>query len=285
VNYWTQHLQRQEKRVGIVYGYYAEDPDYKNGVRAIVETIYEPPQKGDISSFEFLPDEYEFKVDALAQALGLERIGWIFTSIDPHSILTSYEVRIAARLHQLHVAEHHTGYKVSKFITIVLRPNQANNDEIVPDVYMVSDQAQALEKDGVFGEPQTRKELPVREPIDSNDILPTVIQEGKEVKNIAPEFFVVNVAHGQPKNNNFAVVKHADFPVENRIIAQKPGDVKIYLAKYKKEKSYERFSDFHLLVYIMKLIDVETACVIAECVRDEREIDSSIAEFVEGYGA
>ena len=32
-----------------MYGYYAEDPDYKQGVRAIVEAIYEPPQIGNIS--------------------------------------------------------------------------------------------------------------------------------------------------------------------------------------------------------------------------------------------
>ena len=29
--------------MGFLYGYYAEDPNYKNGVRAIVEAIYEPP--------------------------------------------------------------------------------------------------------------------------------------------------------------------------------------------------------------------------------------------------
>ena len=44
--------------------------------------------------------------------------------------------------------------------------NQAKNDEIIPDVYMVSDQCQALEKDNVFGEPENRKEIPVREPVD-----------------------------------------------------------------------------------------------------------------------
>ena len=31
---------------------------------------------------------------------------------------------------------------------------------------MISDQAQALEKDSVFGEPENRKEIPVREPLD-----------------------------------------------------------------------------------------------------------------------
>jgi len=185
----------------------------------------------------------------------------------------------------VHVVEHDSGYKVSKFITIVLRPNQTNNDEIIPDVYMVSDQAQSLEKDNVFGEPQNRKELLIREPEDINDILPTLIVESKPVKTVAPEFFIVNVAHGQPRDNKFAIVKHSDFPIENRNTPQKPSDVRAYLNKYKKEISYQRFSDFHLLVYLMKLIDLETAMVIAEAVRDEREIDPSIVEFIESYGA
>jgi len=29
--------------MGWIYGYYSEDPNYKDGVRAIVEAIYEPP--------------------------------------------------------------------------------------------------------------------------------------------------------------------------------------------------------------------------------------------------
>lgn len=38
--------------MGFLYGYYAEDPNYKNGIRAIVEAIYEPPQKGNFGSVE-----------------------------------------------------------------------------------------------------------------------------------------------------------------------------------------------------------------------------------------
>ena len=75
VNYWMQ-LGCSIQRAGIVYGYYAEDPNYKGGVRAIVEAIYEPPQKGDVSSFEFLPDDSQGLVDMIAEAAGLERIGW-----------------------------------------------------------------------------------------------------------------------------------------------------------------------------------------------------------------
>lgn len=42
-----------------------------------------------------------------------------------------------------------------------------HNNEIVPDVFMVSDQCQALERDGIFGEPESRKELTIREPVET----------------------------------------------------------------------------------------------------------------------
>lgn len=40
-----------ELRVAFLYGYYAEDPFYKNGIRAIVEALYEPEQVCSSSKF------------------------------------------------------------------------------------------------------------------------------------------------------------------------------------------------------------------------------------------
>jgi len=54
VNYWQNKGMQQ--RGGFLYGYYAEDPNFPDGVRAVVETIYEPPQIGDMNGFQFLDD-------------------------------------------------------------------------------------------------------------------------------------------------------------------------------------------------------------------------------------
>lgn len=35
--------------MGWLYGYYSEDPNYPEGVRANIEVVYEPPQIGDIN--------------------------------------------------------------------------------------------------------------------------------------------------------------------------------------------------------------------------------------------
>jgi nuclear protein localization family protein 4 len=38
-------------RVGFLYGYYAEDPNFLEGIRAVVEFIYEPPQECHFNEF------------------------------------------------------------------------------------------------------------------------------------------------------------------------------------------------------------------------------------------
>jgi len=43
IDYWLGE-KKEVMRVGFLYGYFAEDPYYKNGIRAIVEAIYEPHQ-------------------------------------------------------------------------------------------------------------------------------------------------------------------------------------------------------------------------------------------------
>ncbi len=65
-----------------LYGYYSEDPNYPEGVRVNVEAIYEPQQMGEINGVAVLDDQYQSKVDMIAEALSLERVGWIFTSIN-----------------------------------------------------------------------------------------------------------------------------------------------------------------------------------------------------------
>lgn len=78
-----------EQRMAWLYGYYSEDPNYPSGVRANVEAIYEPPQIGEINGVQPLDDPYASKVDIIAEGLGLEKIGWMFTTINQDTFLTS----------------------------------------------------------------------------------------------------------------------------------------------------------------------------------------------------
>ena len=78
-----------EQRMGYLYGYYSEDPNYPDGVRVNVEAVYEPPQMGEMGGVEPLEDPIGTKVDMIAEALSLEKVGWIFTSINQDVFLTS----------------------------------------------------------------------------------------------------------------------------------------------------------------------------------------------------
>ena len=71
-----------EQRIGWLYGYYSEDPNFPEGVRVNVEAIYEPPQVGDVRGVQPLDDPFRTNVDMLAESLSLERVGMIFTSLN-----------------------------------------------------------------------------------------------------------------------------------------------------------------------------------------------------------
>jgi nuclear protein localization family protein 4 len=71
VKYWVDAKHTAEQRVAFLYGYYAEDPHYKGGIRGIVEALYEPTQKGSYNDFEICHDPFLEKVDEVAESLSL----------------------------------------------------------------------------------------------------------------------------------------------------------------------------------------------------------------------
>lgn len=171
VKHWVDVKHTAEQRVGFLYGYYAEDPHYKGGIRAIVEAIYEPQQKGSYNDFEFLEDPFQEKVDEVAESLSLERIGWIITETNHDTFLSQHEVRTACRFQERYSVRHATGYEISNFFTVVMRTDKNNPNDIKPEVYMLSDQAQALEREGFFTDSGSRKMMKIREPREYNCVL------------------------------------------------------------------------------------------------------------------
>ena len=85
--------------MGWLYGYYSEDPNFPDGVRANIEAIYEPPQIGEMKGVQGLDDPFRTQVDFMAESLGLERVGYIFTSLNQEKcFMTSEQLREVARL-------------------------------------------------------------------------------------------------------------------------------------------------------------------------------------------
>ena len=110
--------------------------------------------------------------------------------------------------------DHPEGYKVSKFVTVVVKTK--SDGDIGIEAYMVSDQCQALERDDVFGDSESRKKMVLREP-KPNEMIPSFVMEGKSVKEFEPDFFIVSLSNGQPKGKkDYNYIKNYDFPVRNR---------------------------------------------------------------------
>lgn len=282
IGYWNGVLlENAMQRTGFMYGYYLEDKNYDEGTRAIMEGIYEPSQEmvGEIA--EPLTDDQEMsRVNRIAEALGLECIGWVFTSLplEEDLLLSPEEVLRIARLQNEHSTDaHFTRYVLSKFVTCAVRPDPANNGAPSVNPFMVSEQACAMLRDGILSSaPSERRACLVRE-AKPDELIPDFVVEGRSDKKIATDFFIVRVNDTAPKKHQ-RMFTHADFPRENRPThPQRREDLKKYFNKIpKSEPSWSRFADFHLLLYIAKEIDVDTAVAIAECVRDRKDIPEGV---------
>lgn len=88
----------------------------------------------------------------------------------------------------MYQVNHSSGYPISNFVTVILRSidwfnvdDEKNNGEVKPEVYMISDQGQALEKYNLFQETDERKMMKVRQPRNEQEALPTFACAGKPV--------------------------------------------------------------------------------------------------------
>ena len=206
-----------EQRMAHLYGYYSEDPNFKDGIRLNVEAIYEPPQEGAQEGFVELEDPNRTMADMLAESLNLERVGIIYTTLNKNKVfMTSDQLRDSARLQEEHKVDHPCGQTVSKFVTVIIECKEDGNTEV--ECYMASDQCQALERDSVLGNSEDPNKMVIREP-KVDEAMPAVLREGAGVKEFEPDFFLVSISHGQPNEDNmgkFNIIKRYDYPVMNR---------------------------------------------------------------------
>ncbi|MCQ2819315.1 MAG: hypothetical protein MJ252_18785 [archaeon] len=270
------------QRMAYLFGYYAKDPNYPDGVRLIVEALFEPKQMGDHISVEPMCDDNTEYVDKITEALGLDCVGWIFTSTSEKEVaLTSYDIRKAAKYQEEYPYEHSTGCKISRFVTCAVKAKDTGECEI--ECYMVSDMCQAMERDGLFDNLKDPKKMQVR-PAKKNEMLPTVFMENKATTSFDPDFFIVNIAHGAPadkKDQN--ILKNYDFPVENR---QRNGVVtesmiKDYFKRHKKDAPLVKCANLYFLMFLAKSIDMETAKTYAQQI-SQGFIDWEVLESILG---
>ena len=286
VKHWQLDLHMVTQRCGWMYGYYLEDVNVEGGYRAVVEAIYEPPQQCiDDSVSENSEDPFLPIVDQLVMELGLEPVGFIFTSLargDEHLMNSNELVRSAKLQMAKSTNAHYTKYVLSKFCTGIVHPNMQNEGSPQTDVFMVSDQLCGMIRDGLVGTQTNPKRVQLRKSL-PGEIQPQVLEAGKNASvDFDPDWFVVKVNSGAPvKPRSFFA--HSHFPRENRPgQTQFRSDIKRYIAKCgSAEPAWMKLSDFHLLLFIANTFDLETAKVVCQAVRSRSEVDSDLFELIQ----
>mmetsp|Transcript_94072 Transcript_94072/g.147960 ORF Transcript_94072/g.147960 Transcript_94072/m.147960 type:complete len:514 (+) Transcript_94072:68-1609(+) len=295
LGYWNEELLPEARqRVGWMYGYYIEDGNYgekdmNDGTRAIVEAIYEPPQDMVGEDCVMLDDPDMPTVKKIVEALGLECVGWVFTSfpLDDDMLLTPNEVQRIARLQLDHSTDaHFTKYRLSKFVTCAVRPDTQNGGRPGLNPFMVSDQCVAMVRDGMISANADPRNCVVREP-EKGELMPDFLVESKANKVINTDFFVIRVVDSVPKKLPPSIFTHSDFPRENRPRhMQQRDDLKKYCRKRAKdEPTWSKYADFHFLLYVAKALDVDTAIQLCEAVRDRKEISEGTKMLIEAIVA
>jgi len=115
-----------------------------------------------------------------------------------------------------------------------------------------------------------------------NEFIPAVVKEGKTVSEFEPDFFIVTLGHGQPKKGkDYNYLKNYDFPPHGRDRVIKRQDFKDYVKRHKGDPAARRFANFHLLLFLAELMDIETAMAIAHHVAEEKPCDPALMELLE----
>jgi len=282
LNYWRTS---GHQRMGFLYGTYEIHPEAPLGIRAKVLAIYEPPQESTRDSIKLLDDDKQSDVDEVAQALGLRRLGWIFTDlltddpaqgtvkhtrgIDTH-FLSAQECILAGHLQNKHpnVCKYASGagYFGSKFTTVCVTGDAKK--QVHMEGYQVSAQCMALVRDNCLIPTKDAPELGyIRESTDKQYVPDVYYKEkdtyGNEVQRLGRplpvEYLLVDIPASTPVQQQYTFTANevkGYFPIENRLLdghLQDFNALSTYLSKWNPIEMLEALSDFHLLIYLYSM--------------------------------
>ncbi|CEG35354.1 Nuclear pore complex, rNpl4 component (sc Npl4) [Plasmopara halstedii] len=228
----------QQSRCGWLYG--SVNSETKE---VTVDFIYEPPQEGNPYGFEVLDDLNAEKVDAISEALGCEKVGWIFSHPpreDSDFHFSVREILLAAQL------QADAGGKSSLFLTLKVTLDKQGQASF--EAFQVSNQCVEMFAAGALMENDHNPKACA-----INDTF-TALVEAKPATEVDNNFFLCVVP----------VVPHAsplrcEFPKINREgVYQTRAALKYQLQKYSSEPFVKRISDFQLLVFLADFLDIAT---------------------------
>eukprot|EP00118_Oscarella_pearsei_P001929 m.8922 g.8922 ORF g.8922 m.8922 type:complete len:587 (+) comp20980_c0_seq1:21-1781(+) len=278
IDFWRKS---GKQRIGYLYGRYEIHRDVPLGIKAVVSAIYEPPQESSSGSVELLEDGRTDSANEVAGYLGLKRIGWIFTDLEPQStdktlvkykrhgesyFLTAEECIMAGDF-QLHHPNScrlaPSGFFGSKFVTVIVTGNEAGHIHF--EGYQVSNQCASLVQDDYLVPTLDAPELGYIRESTSECYIPDVLYKEKEGYKVARplpiEYLIIDIPAAFPQDPQPLLPGSLTHPfvVENR---KDVGDVQsferfaVYMDQQPKDQFMKAMADFHVLFFLATSDDV-----------------------------
>lgn len=279
LNYWrgTGH-----QRVGILLGKHEAHKDVPLGIKATVAAIYEPPQESSKDHIRLLDDPRSAVVDDISGALGLQKVGWIFTDLVAEDMakgtvkqlrgmdtwfLSAQECAMAGRLqasnpNPCRLAP--SGYYGSKFVTVVVSGDREN--QVHMEGYQLSNQGVALVRDDCYVPTKDAPELAWIRESSNQQYVPDVFYKEKDEYNnevtklarpLPIAYLLVDVPASTPLEPLYTfpvpTAPRTQFPVENRLLdgqVQDFSSLASYLHQVTEDDFLAAVSDFHVLFYL-----------------------------------
>ncbi|XP_042013414.1 NPL4-like protein 2 [Salvia splendens] len=267
--YVNESLAFAVKRGGFMYGTVSEEGKVE------VDFIYEPPQQGTEENLILLRDlDEENLVEAIALGLGMRKVGFIFTQ----TVSQDKKDYTMSNSEVLQAVELQAEGDLKEWVTAVvkLEVSEDGSAAVHFEAFQMSDMCVRLFKEGWF-------ERDLKEEIDPklSRMTKDVVVGGKDTKDVDNDFFMVVVKivdHQGPLSSTF--------PIENRIITVTMRALKNHLDRAKNLPFVKRISDFHLLLLLVRFLDVNSDVpALAGCVQTQSIVPEGYQILIESLAA
>ncbi|ESW35036.1 hypothetical protein PHAVU_001G201100 [Phaseolus vulgaris] len=268
-HYVNDTLAFAVKRGGFMYGNVSEEGKVE------VDFIYEPPQQGSEENLLFFRDPEEEKlVEAIAAGLGMRRVGFIFTQ----TISQDKKDYTLSNREVLQAAEYHAESGLKEWVTAVvkLEVNEDMSADVHFEAFQISDVCVRLFKEGWF-------ETEIKEDDDPklSKMKKDVVVGVKDTKEVDNDFFLVVV-----KISDHQGPLSSTFPVENRNTQMTVKALKNHLDRTKSLPFVKRISDFHLLLVLARVLDVNADVpALTECVQTQTSVPEGYQILIESMAS
>lgn len=267
--YVAESLAFAVKRAGFLYG--RVDAETKE---VFVDFIYEPPQSGSEDVVQLMRDsDEELRVDAIADGLGMRRVGLVFTQAVGRKASETGEYTMSNR-EVVQAAELQAEGGIPEWVTAIVKIKVGDDGtgDVHFEAFQLSEVCVKLFKDGVL---QT-------EVGDSDDprlskMRKEVIAGGKDTMEVDNDFFLVPV-----KISDHQGPLSIGFPIENRGSPLAMSTLRNHLDRAKHLPFVRRISDFHLLLQVTTFLDVKADVpILAACVKHQAKVPEGYQLLIE----